>query len=222
MESECYLLDGLFLIDSVMGSDNIYYAKALNNIAELYRETSRYELAENAYIESLKIREFLAGRRSLNYILGLNNLSLYYEVSKEYQKADSLLIEVSNIEINQMIRAGLFLNEQEYLKYSIIFQDKFNIILSILQSRYNNYIIDSSLASIAYNYVLNYKGLFLTDALRIRSLISRTCGLDTLFQNLENVNRQLYHLYTGSIVYNESYDMKLNNEAIALKNQIGE
>ena len=24
MESECYLLDGLFLIDSVMGSDNIY------------------------------------------------------------------------------------------------------------------------------------------------------------------------------------------------------
>jgi tetratricopeptide (TPR) repeat protein len=79
----------------------------LNNMGNLYSDTSRFREAENAYNEALKIRRELAEKNKNAYLpyvaTSLNNLGLLYIGSKRYTEAVKALNEA--LEIREKLAA---------------------------------------------------------------------------------------------------------------------
>jgi len=73
--------------------ENPNFKPALNNIANCYFKLNKYDLAENYYLNCLKLNQ--------DNIVILNNLSLLYLKIKNFKKALSTLQESLNKNINQ-------------------------------------------------------------------------------------------------------------------------
>ena len=76
----------LQLLKTELGSDHIYVAIALNNLAELHRQNGEYKKALPLYKQACKIFEE-KGEDKKTYSTTLNNLGLYYKEIGEYDKA---------------------------------------------------------------------------------------------------------------------------------------
>ncbi|MDM8566860.1 tetratricopeptide repeat protein [Candidatus Halobeggiatoa sp. HSG11] len=76
-------------------------ADTLNNLAILYKDTNRYELAEKHYLEALRIRRKLAKTNTKAYkpdvAMTLNNLANLYSNTNRYELAEKHYLEALRI-----------------------------------------------------------------------------------------------------------------------------
>jgi CHAT domain-containing protein/Flp pilus assembly protein TadD len=80
----------LAIYEGRRGPDHPDVARALNDLAELYRNTGRYAEAESLYRRSLAIKEKTLGKDHPGVAISLNNLASLYHMTSRYAEAESL------------------------------------------------------------------------------------------------------------------------------------
>jgi CHAT domain-containing protein/Flp pilus assembly protein TadD len=84
-------------IASQYGREHPDYARALNELAELYRESGRYEQAERTFLEALDLYRSSLGRAHRETGYALNNLAILYRTTGQYALAEKLYHEATAI-----------------------------------------------------------------------------------------------------------------------------
>ncbi len=79
------------------GEDSKEYATSLGNLALIYMEQEKYELAEQLHKESLKIYQDIFGKKHSNVAISLNNLGGIYQIKKQHREATYFFKRALNI-----------------------------------------------------------------------------------------------------------------------------
>ena len=74
----------------LLGETHPNVASSLNNLAILYKNQGRYELAETLYLQALQMRKQLLGESHPDVASGLNNLANLYKKQGRYELAETL------------------------------------------------------------------------------------------------------------------------------------
>lgn len=87
------------------GETDTMYAKALNNLAMIYRRRLRYLDAERTFLKTLKIKEKATGTNNYSYTTTLINLGDLHKTRKNYIKALEYYLLAENID-KQILGTG--------------------------------------------------------------------------------------------------------------------
>lgn len=93
LKSKRYYFDALLVVSVEYGSDHIYYATLLNNLAMIQQELGEFKVAEENYWVVLKIYARESGKEDEFYANTLNNLGTLYETTGAFKKAETMLEE---------------------------------------------------------------------------------------------------------------------------------
>ncbi|HWA97854.1 MAG TPA: CHAT domain-containing tetratricopeptide repeat protein [Pirellulales bacterium] len=77
-----------------LGPSNPYYATALNNLANLYKNAGRYTEAEPLFEQAIAVYRQTIGTDAPDFAMGLNNLAGLYEVTGRGTQAEPLYQQV--------------------------------------------------------------------------------------------------------------------------------
>jgi CHAT domain-containing protein/Tfp pilus assembly protein PilF len=91
-------LRGLALGKAILGMENAYYGKALNDLAFLYVELGEYGLAEPLYREALAVRLKVLGKHHPDYAETLVGLAILHQWQGHFSTAEPLFREALEIQ----------------------------------------------------------------------------------------------------------------------------
>jgi tetratricopeptide (TPR) repeat protein/CHAT domain-containing protein len=123
----------------ILGEDHLDYAKALNNLATVYKELGELAQAEPLYQQVMSLARRQVGENHPFYANSLNNLGLVYQDLGEYEKAEPLLQKAIEIkkralgekspeyaqDLNNL--AGLYWTRADYARAEPLFQKALSI-----------------------------------------------------------------------------------------------
>ena len=105
---ECWLKSSLWLTDRLSGQSSPKHLEKLDELAQLYFEQQRNDLAELTHLRALHIREQFFGKKQPELAQSIRGLAKIYEVRGNYIRAEQMYKEA--IELQESgIRKVLFL-----------------------------------------------------------------------------------------------------------------
>lgn len=97
ISGEAYILEALRLRRKIYGTEDLEYAKMLQNVGSFYGMKQAYDKAEFYLSECMKIRKSKLGIFSQPYAANLRNLAELYYNTDRFEMAESLCREAINI-----------------------------------------------------------------------------------------------------------------------------
>jgi tetratricopeptide (TPR) repeat protein len=81
----------------VLGPEHPETLSTINNLAGIYRDEGKYELAEPLLVRVLEVRQHVLGQDHPDALITMNNLGLLYVYQGNYQRAEPLLAKALDV-----------------------------------------------------------------------------------------------------------------------------
>jgi len=90
------------LILKLRGKNDLYYARAVNNLSVVYSSIGKNDQVEKLLKESIEIKKSVMGDQDTSYAKSINNLGMFYYNKGNYPEAEKLLYESLNIKLKKL------------------------------------------------------------------------------------------------------------------------
>ncbi len=114
---ESWLKSSLWITDRVVGQSSPRHLSQLDQLAELYFEQQRNDLAELTYLRALHIREQFYGKGQPELAVSVTGLAKIYEVRGNYVRAEEMYKEAISLQ-ESGLRKVLFLYSEKVIDAS--------------------------------------------------------------------------------------------------------
>ena len=177
--------------------NNIYFAKATNDLGNFYRMQARYEEAEKQLNRALDLRESLLGTSHPDYAKTQENLAILYWKTNKFEQAYMMYRDVMDKTIEFINQYFPPMSEAEKTNYWDVTAPRFQ--------RFYNFAIEASptmgyVAQDFYDYNMATKALLLNSTSKVKEAILKSKNDALIKEYLDWLaqKEQLARLYTLS------------------------
>lgn len=176
-EAQKYLQASVDITEKILGVQHMEYARALYGLAFYFEKTKDIKSAELLYLQALEIAKKKLGDNHTDLADYNNNLAVLYKSTGQFDKAQPLLLKARSIDLAVIHKQFPFLSETERDNLWNSIKFRFEIFETFVWQRKPT---NPSITKLAYNNLLNTRGILLKFNKLFASEITNTTNKNTI------------------------------------------